>query len=60
MTTPGATPLAISMLATGIMVSVRMYIGMPMTAAKGIAQKESAPINDVVHFYLTDFSHKVQ
>jgi len=38
MTTPGATPFVMRMLATGIIVSVRMYIGMPTTAAAGIAQ----------------------
>ena len=42
-TTPGATPFAIKILATGIIVSVRMYIGIPTTAAIGIAIKSLTP-----------------
>ena len=41
--TPGATPLEIKILAIGIMVSVRIYIGIPITAAKGTAQRLFAP-----------------
>ena len=42
-TTPADTPFPINMLATGIIVSVRMYIGIPTTAAIGIANKLSTP-----------------
>ena len=41
--TPGATPLEIRILAIGIMVSVRIYMGIPTTAATGTAHKLDAP-----------------
>ena len=41
--TPGATPFEIRILAIGIMVSVRIYIGMPTTAARGTAHRFDAP-----------------
>lgn len=42
---PEPTPLPIKMLAMGIIVSVRIYIGIPTRAARGTAQKLFAPAN---------------
>ena len=40
---PGATPFAIRILAIGIIVSVRIYIGIPIIAASGTAHKLLVP-----------------
>ncbi len=40
---PCATPLPINMLAIGIIVSVRIYMGIPTSAARGAAHDLSAP-----------------
>ena len=43
MTMPEDTPFSMRMPAMGIMVSTRMYMGMPTTAASGMAHRLSAP-----------------
>lgn len=43
MTTPADTPFSMRIPAMGIIVSTRMYMGMPITAASGMAQRLSAP-----------------
>ena len=42
-TMPEETPFSMRMPAIGIIVSTRMYMGMPTTAASGMAQRLSAP-----------------